>query len=186
MNEFVRECRREWKRLRVPDGVADEMASDLQADLEDAAAEGVAPEEVLGSAAPDPRSFAASWAAERGVVSQKPGRLRGRSPMLAAIAAALSIAAVAAGTAIVVTPTNASSLMPRSPSESLYLIRYVPHSNSLGLGFNPFADVTPVLANRGGTDSDTFAWILLAAGIGGLAVTGLYWLRIRPRYRLRF
>ena len=67
MNEFVEECRREWKRLRVPDPIANEMAADLEADLSEAEAEGASPEEVLGSGAFDPRSFAASWAAARGV-----------------------------------------------------------------------------------------------------------------------
>jgi hypothetical protein len=43
------------------------MAADLEADLTEAEAEGASPEEVLGSGAFDPRSFAASWAAERGV-----------------------------------------------------------------------------------------------------------------------
>jgi hypothetical protein len=43
------------------------MAADLEADLKEAEAEGASAEEVLGSGAFDPRSFAASWAAERGV-----------------------------------------------------------------------------------------------------------------------
>jgi hypothetical protein len=68
VNEFVEECRREWKRLHVPDPIANEMAADLEADLAEAEAEGASAEEVLGSGAFDPRSFAASWAAERGVV----------------------------------------------------------------------------------------------------------------------
>jgi len=63
--EFVEECRQEWKRLRVPDPVANEMAADLEADLKEAEAEGASAEEVLGSGAFDPRSFAASWAAAR-------------------------------------------------------------------------------------------------------------------------
>jgi hypothetical protein len=70
VNELVEECRREWKRLRVPDQIADEMAADLAADLEEAEAEGGSAEDVLGSAARDPRSLAAAWAAERGVVGQ--------------------------------------------------------------------------------------------------------------------
>jgi hypothetical protein len=60
VSHFINECRREWKRLRVPDPVADEMAADLAVDLQEAEAEGVTPEEVLGSGASDPRSFAAS------------------------------------------------------------------------------------------------------------------------------
>ena len=72
MSEFVEECRREWKRLRVPDPVANEMAADLEADLAEAEAEGDSPEQVLGSGAFDPRSFAASWAAARGVAAPAP------------------------------------------------------------------------------------------------------------------
>ncbi len=63
MNEFVDECRREWRRLGVPDPVANEMAADLTADLEEAEAEGGSPEDVLGNSAFDPRRFAAAWAA---------------------------------------------------------------------------------------------------------------------------
>jgi hypothetical protein len=78
--EFVEECRREWRRLRVPEPVANEMAADLEADLDEAAAEGVAAEEVLGSSAFDPRSFAARWAAERGVLPRATAR-RPRRPV---------------------------------------------------------------------------------------------------------
>jgi hypothetical protein len=67
VNDFVEQCRREWKRLRVPDAVADEMAAELEADLEDAQAEGASPAEVLGQGASDPKSFASAWASERGV-----------------------------------------------------------------------------------------------------------------------
>jgi len=41
------------------------MAADLEADLNEAEADGLAPEEVLGNGIFDPRSFAASWADER-------------------------------------------------------------------------------------------------------------------------
>ena len=70
MSEFVEECRREWRRLGVPDPVANEMAADLSADLEEAEAEGGSPEDVLGNSAFDPRRFAAAWAVARGVTSQ--------------------------------------------------------------------------------------------------------------------
>lgn len=76
MSDFVERCRREWKRLRVPDAVAEEMAADLAADLNEAEAEGISAEEVLGSSVFDPRSFAASWAAERGVIPPAPAPQR--------------------------------------------------------------------------------------------------------------
>ena len=68
MNPFVEECRREWKRLGVPDAVANEMAADLEVDLAEAEAEGTSAEEVLGTGVFDAPAFAAAWAAERGVI----------------------------------------------------------------------------------------------------------------------
>jgi hypothetical protein len=68
MSDFVQQCRREWKRLRVPDSLADEMAADLTSDIDEAQAEGISLEELLGSSAFDPQSFAASWASERGII----------------------------------------------------------------------------------------------------------------------
>jgi hypothetical protein len=68
MSEFVDECRREWRRLGVADPIANEMAADLTADLDEAEAEGDSLEDVLGNSAFDPRRFAAAWATSRGVV----------------------------------------------------------------------------------------------------------------------
>jgi hypothetical protein len=102
VNQLIEECRREWKRLRVPGPVADEMAADLAADLEEAESEGVSAEEVLGSGATDARSFAASWAAERGVIPppRLTARLRRRSLVLTAIAALALSAAIGAALVI--------------------------------------------------------------------------------------
>ena len=69
MNPFVEECRREWKRLGVPDAVANEMAADLSVDLAEAEADGTSAEEVLGTGVFDAPAFAAAWAAERGVIT---------------------------------------------------------------------------------------------------------------------
>jgi len=98
VSPFVEECLREWKRLGVPDPVANEMAADLAADLAEAESEGASPEEVLGSGAFDPRSFAASWARERGIVPA-PGptgsaprtRLRRLLPVLVAVFTLLAL-----------------------------------------------------------------------------------------------
>ena len=76
MSAFVEECRREWKRLGVPDSIADEMATDLETDLEEAQADGVSPAEMLGES--DPRRFAATWASERGLVSERTPKKRRR------------------------------------------------------------------------------------------------------------
>jgi hypothetical protein len=99
VNEFVEECRREWKRLRVPDAVANEMAADLAADLDEAEADGVSAEAVLGSGAFDPRSFAAAWAAERGVIEPEPAAApppvspapRGRTLLVPLLFAAIAL-----------------------------------------------------------------------------------------------
>ena len=69
MNEFVEECRREWRRLGVPDPIANEMAADLTADIEEAESEGGTAEDVVGNGAFDPRRFAAAWANARGVTA---------------------------------------------------------------------------------------------------------------------
>jgi hypothetical protein len=68
MNAFVEECRREWKRLGVPDGLAEEMATELESDLAEAEADGVSAVEMLGES--DPRRFAAGWARERGLIPE--------------------------------------------------------------------------------------------------------------------
>lgn len=76
MSAYVEECRREWRRLGVPDLLADEMATDLEADLAEAQTEGVAAEEILGES--DPRRFAEAWASERGLVSTTPPKQTSR------------------------------------------------------------------------------------------------------------
>ena len=70
MPAFIEECRYEWKRLGVPDSMAEEMATELEADLAEAEADGVSAAEILGES--DPRRFAATWARERGLVSDPP------------------------------------------------------------------------------------------------------------------
>jgi hypothetical protein len=68
MTAYVEECRQEWKRLGVPDLMAEEMAAELESDLAEAEADGVSATEMLGES--DPRRFAATWAGERGLVSE--------------------------------------------------------------------------------------------------------------------
>jgi hypothetical protein len=93
VSDFVEQCRQEWKRLGVPDPLAEEMAADLAADLGEAEADGVSTEELLGSSAFDPRSFAASWAAERGIIPGPPsGANASRRPL--ALVAFTAVAAI--------------------------------------------------------------------------------------------
>jgi len=110
VNEFVNECRQEWRRLGVPDPIANEMAADLTADLEEAEAEGGSPEDVLGNSAFDPRRFAAAWAAARGVTSaptpERPSFWR--PPLAIAAAAILGVLTIGAGLALLVGRSSAS------------------------------------------------------------------------------
>src|SRR6185312_9113196 len=85
VSDFIEQCRREWKRLGVPSAIADEMAAELAADL----AEGASPEDVLGRDAADARSFAAAWAAERGIVPRRTKAIR--IGVLATVTALVSI-----------------------------------------------------------------------------------------------
>ena len=87
MSTYVEECRREWKRLGVPELLADEMATDLEADLAEAQADGVSAAEILGES--DPRRFAETWASERGLVSEPPPRKRSRKRFWIALAVCL-------------------------------------------------------------------------------------------------
>jgi len=93
MSDFVEQCRREWRRLGVPDRLAEEMAADLASDLKEAEAEGVSAEELLGSSVFDPSSFAASWAGERGIIPVPPNRRKARRRPLV-LAAFTGLAAI--------------------------------------------------------------------------------------------
>ena len=53
----------------MPDHIANEMATDLKADIDEAESEGGSAEDVLGNSLFDPRRFAAAWAESRGVTA---------------------------------------------------------------------------------------------------------------------
>jgi hypothetical protein len=100
----------------VPDSIANEMAADLTADIDEAEAEGASIEDVLGSNAFDARSFAASWAGERGVAGPAEptsGGTTSRWPALAALAA-LAVALIGAVFAVLPIGSGSTSVEPFS------------------------------------------------------------------------
>jgi hypothetical protein len=162
VNDFVEECRREWRRLRVPDRVANEMAADLKADLDEAEAEGASPEAVLGSEAFDPRSFAASWAAERGVVGPLPARvdrLPRRSRLLAGIGVSALVALI--GVALVSVRSGVSVAVAQAPPA----FRFPP--SPLGV---PEGSVVHAHAAF-----PTIGLLLVLVGVAGTILALVYW-----------
>jgi hypothetical protein len=166
VSRFVDECRREWARLGVPEAEANEMATDLEADLDEAQADGVSPEEVLGNGYFDARSFAASWATARGVArgtTSPAGTIRVRSLLLALGALAGAILA-AVGLLILVRP------------------RFGSQSVAIPFGRHISRPVPSILGNShtfffsgSGIDFDPLGWLLLVAGVVGLVVVLWVW-----------
>lgn len=193
MSEFVDECRREWSRLGVPDPAANEMAADLEADLAEAAAEGASPEEVLGSGAFDPRSFAAAWAAERGLVQPPRPAPAGapRRSWKAAVTAAFALIAIV-GLVLTVFSVGAGSVrvaVAGRPGPGVVIpprFRIVPAppiGPRIGVVKPPGARV--VLGGGSPIDFRPVGVLLLLVGLVGLVATWLYWwspwARARPR-----
>jgi hypothetical protein len=181
MSDFVEQCRQEWRRLGVPDPLAEEMAADLTADLAEAEAEGVSAEELLGRSAFDPCSFARSWAAERGIIPAAPSRASRRRPLvlvaftaLAAIAVIVSALLLLSGKPTVsvaaVKTFRAGSALPPSHLPAPPRGFFVQPSGPAGQVFQTSA-ATPV------------EWILLFLAIIALSFSAWLWLswgRSRP------
>jgi hypothetical protein len=177
VSEFVEECRREWRRLGVPDPVANEMAADLTADLEEAAAEGGSPEDVLGNSAFDPRRFAASWAGARGVTSPPfaEGQSLRRPTVAIALTALLGALAIGAGLILLIGFHSRSiAFVARRIVAAPGQIRlFAPGRNQIQLPppLRPF-----VGTQIAGVDVHPLAWVLLIVGVVGLGVLAiLYW-----------
>jgi hypothetical protein len=167
MSDFVEQCRQEWTRLGVADPLAEEMAADLASDLEEAEAEGVSATEYLGSMASDPRSFAASWATERGIVPVPPSRDKGRRrprPLvaftaLAAITVIVAALLLATGEPkLALTSTTTRSHLPTPPG---------------GRAALPAGTVHRVQASA----AAPVEWILLFVAIAALGFSAWLWLR---------
>lgn len=200
MNEFIEQCRSEWRRLGVPDLVADEMAAELAADLQEAAAEGVSAEEVLGSGAGDPRSFAAAWAGERGVI-ERPGRGFPRSSRVIAAIALFALIAIVGGALVITSrsgPTRLELTAPvgfalppsdRAPTPVPVLPQLSGDSSITVDGQSLPARVwasrsgTVVEAdsNDAGMETSTIGSALLSIGLAGVVPLTLFWLWTRRR-----
>src|SRR5271166_3528592 len=170
MSDFVEQCRTEWKRLGVPDSIAEEMAADLASDMREAEADGISVEELLGSSASDPRAFAASWATERGIVPVRSGRADSRRGRLALMA----FTGVAA-TALIVA---ALLLATGEPKLALVTSRATPPPHSLGAT----ASCVPPPSRIQTSAAAPIEWMLLCLAIVALGFSAWLWSRWgRPR-----
>ncbi len=171
MSDFVEQCRTEWRRLGVPDPLAEEMAVDLASDLREAEAEGVFAEELLGSSFFDPRSFAASWAAERGIIPVAPrgGNAR-RGPLVLMAFTALAAIALIGSVLLLLTGQPKVSVVasgaprPHFPSP--------PQAGPLGPGGLVIHAGTPAASA-----SAPVEWILLLFAIVVLGFAAWLWSR---------
>jgi hypothetical protein len=182
--EFVEECRREWKRLGVPDPIANEMAADLTADIQEAEAEGGSAEDVLGTSLFDPRRFAAAWAGARGVtappasVDPPAPPLRERRPWyrpvtVVALAGVGVLMALAAAALVVGRHSSAVAATTRRILEVPGSPRFFGPAQATP----PFRNFGPgpsfVVQNAGPVAIVAFALLLVGVVVLGLAV--LYW-----------
>lgn len=167
MNEFVEQCRAEWRRLGVAEPVADEMAADLAADLAAAEAEDVSVEDYLGTSASDPRALASSWARERGVVPTPPRGERGRRRPLPLVASAVLAALAALVAAVLLVTGEPKVFLTARPIGRQGLV-------SPGSG----GPTPAVIGHRLATSAAApVEWILLSVAILGLGLSIWLWSR---------
>jgi hypothetical protein len=183
VNEFVEECRREWRRLGVPDPIANEMAADLTADIDEAEAEGGSAEDVLGNSVFDPRTFAAAWAGARGVIArallasapQASAPVEGRPRRRTVLAVALTAFA-----AFFVLAAVALLVGRRSASAAVTVRRILPGPARLfgpGSVSPPFRSFVfgPHFAGPGNGLFILFGVVMLLLGIVVLGFAVMYW-----------
>lgn len=163
MSDFVEQCRREWKRLGVPDAVAEEMAADLASDVRDAEADGVSTEEFLGSSLGDPASFAASWATERGIIPihLDRGNARRRPRTLVAFTALAAITVI----------VSALLLATGEPKVSLIKSRRGLHLPAAGVVVPPSVHQQLLQTSA----AAPVEWILLLVALVALAFAAWLW-----------
>jgi hypothetical protein len=162
MSDFVEQCRAEWKRLGVPESIAEEMAADLACDIREAEVDGISVEELLGSSASDPRAFAASWATERGIVQMRRGQANGRRWRLVLVAFT-GVAALALIVAALLLATG-------EPKVALVTSRAAPpHLPGSTASFAPPPGRVQASA------AAPIEWILLFLALVALAFSGWLW-----------
>jgi hypothetical protein len=161
VNQFIEECRREWRRLRVPKSVAEDMAAELETDLAEARAEGISPEELLG----DPRSLAAAWAQEHG--SQQ----RRTWIVPAAIAVLFAVAVAGALLAVFAPPSRSAAPFTRLAAP--------PPSSTRMIVTDPVRVWVPAEPPRSTDDTRRIGFVLLVAGLAGAAPLTVFWLSRR-------
>jgi hypothetical protein len=182
VSEFVEQCRREWKRLGVSDPLAEEMATDLASDLNEAEADGVSVEELLGSSAFDPATFAATWAAERGVIPpQAPVKSQSilRRPLTLGVSAVLVFVVlfffVLFGTVLITRAAPPTVAFRRAGAPSL---RILP---GLGLG-KPLPGPGQLMVRAyTGVNAAPLLLLLLLLAIVAIVITWLWTARTRSR-----
>lgn len=163
MSDFVKQCRREWNRLGVPEQIAEEMATELASDIREAEPDGIVVEEFLGTSASDPRRFAASWATERGIVtarSREVIRRRGR-PALVAFTAVAALALLIA----------AALLVTGEPKVGLATSGAPPHLAGAA------ASLVPPTHRVQASAAAPIEWMLLALAIIALGFSAWLWSR---------
>jgi hypothetical protein len=160
MSDFVEQCRREWRRLGVADALADEMAGDLASDLGEAEAEGVSAEEFLGNSVFDPRSFAASWAAERGIIPVPPSKGTRRRPLVLVAFTALAAIALIGSALLLLTGEPKVSLVKSRTTHHLFAPPGPSLSRSVVLSTSAAAPVE---------------WILLLLAVVALGFAAWLW-----------
>jgi hypothetical protein len=164
VSDFIEQCRREWGRLGVPDQLAGEMATELAADLGEAEAEGVAAGELLGNSVSDPRSFAASWAAERGIIPASPSRLhlRRRPRTLVAFTALAALAMIVAAVLLLTGEPKLSLDKTGQP--------HIPAAAATHVSPGPGPHVLPPVSAAAPIE-----WLLLLGAIVVLGFAGWLW-----------
>jgi hypothetical protein len=183
VSEFVDECRSEWKRLGVEDHLADEMAAELSADLDEAESEGASAADLLGSSASDPQAFAASWALERGLIHPRATRraFRSRQLALAVLVTVGFLVVISGAAAILASETGQRGAAPftisRTHGGDIWV---VDAASQQQITVTPkLTRFTPISVGppptQPGDDIDPIAWALLAVGVIGIISASLLW-----------